>query len=64
VAGVVLDELVGSNVPYFDGGVSAARGNECARWMKGNAVDVAGVFVECVNAFFGIPVPQFDCFVV
>jgi hypothetical protein len=64
VASVVLNELVGSNVPDFDGRVGGASRYERARRVKGHAVYVAIVFVEGVYALFGVAVPQSDSFVV
>ena len=64
VAGVVLDELVGANVPDFDRGVGGAGGDERTARVEGNAVDVARVLVECVDALFGVAVPDFDGLVV
>ena len=64
VARVVLDELVGPDVPYFDGRVGAAGGNEGAARMEGHAVDVAGVLAEWVDTLLWGAVPEFDAPVV
>ena len=64
MAGVVLDELVGSNVPNFDARVGAASGDESSHRMKGDAVYVARVLVKCLNALFRVAVPQLDRLVV
>lgn len=61
---VVLNELVGSDVPYFERRIGWSGGNKCATRMKCDAVHVARVLVECVHALFCVPVPQLDWLVV
>ena len=61
---VVLYEFVGANVPYFDGGIGAARCNERAARMKGHTVHVARILIERVHALFRVSIPQFEGFVV
>ena len=52
---IMLQQFVGSNIPYFDRGVTACSSNACATRMEFNMVDKPTVLKEGVDAFLRTP---------